>query len=381
MQDTRIELIKVSNRYRKDMGDLDALAASIEAIGLLQPIGIDSNYRLIFGERRLRAFEKLGRERIPARIINVPHLLSEHAENEIRKDFTPSERVAIGRAMEESIGNRRGQRTDLRPDGQGELLEPSLPENFPEVKGGEETRQIAAKQAGFGNETTYRQAKVVVEKAAPELVEAMDRGDVAISTAATLTELPKEAQAEVVAQGPEQMKETAKEIKRAHVANNSGDNEWYTPKEYIDAAKDVLGVFDLDPASNPAANDVVGAVQFFTAEDDGLKHSWGGKVWMNPPYASSLIGQFAEKLASHAEAGHVTEAVVLVNNATETAWFSRLSQVATALCFPRGRVKFWAPGKAPATPLQGQALLYIGGNQAKFIERFASFGIVAEVRK
>lgn len=380
MQDTRIELIKVSNRYRKDMGDLDSLAASIEAIGLLQPIGIDSNYRLIFGERRLRAFEKLGRERIPARIINVPSLLSEHAENEIRKDFTPSERVAIGKAMEESLGNRRGQRTDLKPDGQGELLEPELSENFCEVKG-KRSDQIAAKQAGFGNETTYRQAKTVVEKAAPELVEAMDRGDVAISTAATLTELPPDIQAEVVAQGPEQMKETAKEIKRAHVANNSGDNEWYTPKEYIDAAKDVLGVFDLDPASNPAANDVVGAVQFFTAEDDGLKHSWAGKVWMNPPYASSLIGQFAEKLASHAETGDVTEAVVLVNNATETAWFSRLSQVATALCFPRGRVKFWAPGKPLAAPLQGQALLYIGGNPSGFIERFASFGVVAEVRK
>lgn len=228
---------------------------------------------------------------------------------------------------------------------------------------------------------TVATAKKVQTDGAEELKNAVETGAVSVSTAATLTELPPEVQAEIVAQGPEQIKEAAKEIKRAHVANNSGDNEWYTPKEYIDAAKDVLGVFDLDPASNPAANDVVGAVQFFTAEDDGLKHSWSGKVWMNPPYASSLIGQFAEKLASHAEAGHVTEAVVLVNNATETAWFSRLCQVATALCFPRGRVKFWAPGKAPATPLQGQALLYIGGNQAKFIERFASFGIVAEVRK
>lgn len=228
---------------------------------------------------------------------------------------------------------------------------------------------------------TVATAKKVQNEGSEELIRAVEAADVSVSTAAVLVELPKEAQAEVVAQGPDQMKETAKEIKRAHVANNSGDNEWYTPKEYIDAAKDVLGVFDLDPASNPAANDVVGAVQFFTAEDDGLKHSWAGKVWMNPPYASALIGQFAEKLASHAETGDVTEAVVLVNNATETAWFSRLSQVATALCFPRGRVKFWAPGKPLAAPLQGQAILYIGGNPSGFIERFASFGVVAEVRK
>jgi ParB family chromosome partitioning protein len=32
----------------------------------------------------------------------------QYAENEIRKDFTPSERVAIAKAIEEQIGNRRG---------------------------------------------------------------------------------------------------------------------------------------------------------------------------------------------------------------------------------------------------------------------------------
>ena len=57
-------------------------------------------------------------------------------------------------------------------------------ENFPHADG-QKTRQIAAEKAGFGNETTYRQAKNVVEHAEPELVEAMDRGEVAISTAAT----------------------------------------------------------------------------------------------------------------------------------------------------------------------------------------------------
>ena len=47
--------INVGARHRKDMGDVSALAASIEAVGLLQPIGVTSDLRLVFGDRRLRA--------------------------------------------------------------------------------------------------------------------------------------------------------------------------------------------------------------------------------------------------------------------------------------------------------------------------------------
>lgn len=116
-------------------------------------------------ERRLRAFEKLGRETIPARIVHVPSLLlAEHAENELRKDFTPSERVEIGKAIEDEIGNRRGQRTDLKSEEQGKLLDGELPVNLPEVTD-KETREIAAEKAGFGSEKTYRDAKAVTEHA------------------------------------------------------------------------------------------------------------------------------------------------------------------------------------------------------------------------
>lgn len=166
----------------------------------------------------------------------------------------------------------------------------------------------------------------------------------------------------------------------AHVGHNTGDNEWYTPALYLDAARTVMGSIDLDPASSEAANDMVQAEQFYTAQDDGLTRPWAGRVWLNPPYARPLVDQFCAKLAETYTAGQVTQAVVLVNNATETAWFQTVAAVAAAVCFPRGRVKFWQPGKE-AAPLQGQAVIYLGPDSAGFASEFGPFGFVAMVNR
>lgn len=159
-----------------------------------------------------------------------------------------------------------------------------------------------------------------------------------------------------------------------HVANNGGVSEWYTPADIVAAVTDVLGRIDLDPASSEAANKIVGASVYYTAEEDGLTRPWGGLVYLNPPYTQPAVVSFATRLADEFRAGNITAAVALTNNATETAWWQVLSAAASAVCFPAGRLGFTDPEGNEAHPLQGQAIVYLGPDPGAFVTRFALFG-------
>lgn len=205
---------------------------------------------------------------------------------------------------------------------------------------------------------SVQRAAQVIERGVPELVQAVERGEIAVSRAAQVSRLPEPEQREIVKQSP-------------HVSHNSGNNEWYTPSEYIEAARSVMGGIDLDPASSPIANRVVMADKFYTADDNGLDHEWAGRVWMNPPYSSDLIWQFAAKIRKSYESGDVKEAIVLVNNATETAWFYDMVSAASAIAFTHSRIKYLNEQLEPrGAPLQGQALIYFGKNVKKFISAY-----------
>lgn len=166
----------------------------------------------------------------------------------------------------------------------------------------------------------------------------------------------------------------------AHVGNNSGNSEWYTPQKYVEAVYEVMGFIDTDPCSCEAANEVVRAETFYTAEQDGLQQEWHGCVYVNPPYGDGTVEEFAVKLLLELDAGRATQAIFLVNNCTETKWFQSLVSRATAVCFPCGRISFWSPDRASKTPLQGQAILYFGTNTKRFKSAFSGIGFCTLIR-
>jgi phage N-6-adenine-methyltransferase len=161
------------------------------------------------------------------------------------------------------------------------------------------------------------------------------------------------------------------EVTESHRVN-TGEYEWYTPEQYIEAARSVMGGIDLDPASHIAAQRTVQADHYFTAADDGLKLDWYGRVWLNPPYAQPLMQNFVRKLVAEHANGNVGQAIMLTHNYTDTAWFHE-AQAGALLCFTRGRISFVG---ASGPPTQGQCFFYFGDRRDEFHAVFRPFGFI-----
>ncbi len=171
------------------------------------------------------------------------------------------------------------------------------------------------------------------------------------------------------------------EYRAAHLEGNedtisprtigTGNDEWFTPSQYIELARKVLGEIDLDPASCDAAQETVRAKRFFNKQYNGLNREWGGKVWLNPPYSQSAA--FITKLCEEYSADRVSAAVLLTHNFTDSKWFHEALEVSSGVCLTRGRIKFIGAGNAPPC---GQAFFYFGANASDFAGHFIEIGSI-----
>lgn len=272
-----------------------------------------------------------------------------------RRNLTPLGLSMLRGRIYERVKKPEGGNRPRRKD------EP-LPQN--EAVATSRVSAAVAEGLGVSHATIERDARLVravesLKPTVPDIVQRVMSGDVPSKQA--VIEAAKEP-------------ERAAAILKPHVAHNSGQNEWYTPAEWIALARNVMGSIDCDPASSEIANETVKAARFYTAEDDGRDKPWGARVWMNPPYAQPLIAEFCEQMASRVESGEVVEAIVLVNNGTETAWFQRLLSQASAVCFPKSRIRFFSPDGMQGAPLQGQAVVYFGPHPEAFIAAAKAHG-------
>ena len=220
-------------------------------------------------------------------------------------------------------------------------------------------------------------AKVIIDDAPNEVVKAVEAGYMSVNLASQVTTLPDADKAQIAAAPTELIVDVAREAVKNHRAIGTGENEWYTPAEYADMAREVMGSIDLDPASCEEANEVIQATKYFSKEDDGLTKTWKGNLWINPPYSRDLMPAFVDKLKQSFINGDVDSAILLSHNNTDTAWFHSLASISSAICFPKRRIKFYR-GEEIAAPTNGQAFFYLGDNAGEFADVFGAVGFIVE---
>lgn len=178
------------------------------------------------------------------------------------------------------------------------------------------------------------------------------------------------------------------------VLHSSDSDSWGSPSLIVDAARDVMGGIDLDPASSAVANLTVKASRIYTVEDDGLSRPWRGRVFLNPP-GGQVNAFWLKWLASLT----MMQQGIWVGFSLEQ--LQTLQQVPDAshtplhfhLCFPARRIQFvetvemkaarkarcLARGKAfteRSTPSHANYIAYYGSRPARFAKVFSALGQV-----
>jgi len=164
----------IDKGLKRDRGDISGLAQNIKENGLLQLPVVNQKGELIIGGRRLEAVKLLKMKEMPCIEVITKGRDDEFrkalAENVQRKDFLPSEMVAVAKQLKPQVAaeSRRRKLSGLK---RGDKV--PRPEKFSEREA-EETRQIVAKQLNTSF-PTLRKAEEIIDSGDKELIVKMDR--------------------------------------------------------------------------------------------------------------------------------------------------------------------------------------------------------------
>lgn len=166
------------------------------------------------------------------------------------------------------------------------------------------------------------------------------------------------------------------------IQHSNKSSEWYTPSWIMDAARDVLGTIDLDPASSAIANETVRAYQWYSKQCSGTGKVWTtcegdpASIWLNPP---SPAIEWWKGLMTQNRMGNVKHALFLAYN-VQLAQVSQGKGIPSILDFPvcwfSKRIRFVGAGDSPAN---ASALVYVPGSidrTEQFVLSFSQYGAI-----
>lgn len=207
-----------ANRFPMlDAAAQDALRADVQEYGVREPVILFGG-RILDGRNRYMAARDLGQD-FPvadfegAEAEALSYVLSTNLH---RRHLTESQRAAVAAKL-----------ANMKPGNPDFSNSANLPDSAPALS------QAQAADMLNVSERSVRTAKAVIEQGAPELVAAVEKGEVSVSAAASVAELPPDEQAAVVAAGPKAVREKAKEVrqgKQAASVEEQGEPEQIDPE-------------------------------------------------------------------------------------------------------------------------------------------------------
>jgi len=353
MSDATRESHPVANLFPLMVGDdFAALAEDVKSNGLLEPIWLHPDGRVIDGRNRYKA----------CRAVDVePSFRTWSGEGSLvefivslnlhRRHLTSSQRAMAALDAEPLMAEEAAERhSRAAVEANRRRAEPSQPERLLE--------DVPASQI------VDQPADPNERKSSHQAAKLLGTNRQYVSDAKNL-KAERPDLAEQVKSGEMSLPEAKRQSNSALYTSNSP--EWYTPQDIISRVEASLGGIDLDPCSNSHGSPAVPAAHHFVEADDGLAKEWFGTVYMNPPYGRG-IDEWVQKLDAAYQAGRVTQAVALLPARVDTRWFRILRDY--AVCFINGRLRFSGADPAPFP----SAAFYLGTNEEAFAREFGAIG-------
>lgn len=148
-----IDSIRIGTRHRVDLGDVDALASSIERQGLLQPITVTPEGVLVCGARRLAALRQLGVRKLNVWVRSgisdrLTELLAEQDDNLLHKPLTATEAATLYRELKVLLAEeaaRRQEASRFHAHGDERTADGAAESAAPSARGDGDARSQAAR--------------------------------------------------------------------------------------------------------------------------------------------------------------------------------------------------------------------------------------------
>jgi hypothetical protein len=246
--------------------NLTALKNDIAKNGQIEPIWIYDG-RIIDGRNRYNALESLGIE---------PKVIEWQGEEKDLLGFVVSLNLHRRHLNESQRGIVAGKLANLENGKRPTPIDVGV------------TQAEAAELLNVSVKSVQR-AKKVIEKAIPELTEKVSQGEVAVSTAAVIADLPKKEQSEIVAKGEKEILSAAKEIK----AKKLEEKQEYLAS--IDPNKDVVGNVEEFAANEKKQIRWYNIVHDLYKLTNSIAHN-GGILTMTKTWSPKRIDSFIKEV-------------------------------------------------------------------------------------